>query len=98
VKLHQAYGEYVQFISIAITSNGLTKDLELPWNQVIINQESDFIKSLKILNYPSYVLLDATGNIVANPALGPIPKNDYETIEPTFFQIKRIITGERRRK
>jgi len=98
VKLFQTYGEYIHFVSVAITNDNLTNNMLLPWSQVKMNPENDFIKSLKILNYPSYILLDATGHIVASPAPCPIPKNDYETIEPIFFQIKRIITGERRRK
>ncbi|MEY4572738.1 MAG: hypothetical protein RLZ10_1986 [Bacteroidota bacterium] len=97
MKLHQLYGEYVQFVSIIIANDNASNITKFPWHQVVLNEENDFIKSLKIIHYPRYMLLDATGNIVANPAMGPTPGNDYETIEPIFFQIKRIITGERRR-
>jgi hypothetical protein len=40
------------------------------------------------VTYPSYVLVDETGFIVAAPALSPMPNGQYETIDKTFYYIK----------
>jgi peroxiredoxin len=99
VKLHNTYGDYIQFISIQVKkTNSTDRNLKLPWPTISISEEDNFIKSSKIKIFPTYILLDATGNIVAIPALKPVPNSEYQTIEPLFFQIKRAITGERRRK
>jgi hypothetical protein len=98
-KLHTTYGEYIHFISIQVSKSGsVASNLKLPWPTVALTEEDNFIKSSKTKIFPSYILLDATGNIVVNPALKPVPNSEYQTIEPLFFQIKRAITGERRRK
>lgn len=99
VKLHNTYGDYIQFISIQVKkTNSTDRNLKLPWPTISISEEDNFIKSSKIKIFPTYILLDATANIVAIPALKPVPNSEYQTIEPLFFQIKRAITGERRRK
>ena len=98
-KLHTTYGEYIHFISIQVSKSGsVASNLKLPWPTVALTEEDNFIKNSKTQIFPSYILLDATGNIVVNPALKPVPNSEYQTIEPLFFQIKRAITGERRRK
>lgn len=98
VKLHNTYKEYIHFVSIQIMKTGSEEqNLKLPWPTISLSEQDNFIKSAKIKVLPAYILLDATGNIVANPALKPVPNSEYQTIEPLFFQIKRTITGERRR-
>lgn len=99
VKLHTTYSEYIHFISIQVSKSGsVASNLKLPWPTVALTEEDNFIKNSKTQIFPSYILLDVTGNIVVNPALKPVPNSEYQTIEPLFFQIKRAITGERRRK
>ena len=97
-KLHNTYNEYIHFVSIQVLKTGSEEhNLKLPWPTISLSEQDNFIKSSKIKMFPTYILLDATGNIVANPALKPVPNSEYQTIEPLFFQIKRKITGERRR-
>jgi len=98
VKLYDTYSEYIHFISIQVLRTGSNeRNLKLPWATITLTEQDNFIKTAKIKVYPTYILLDATGNIVVNPALKPVPNSEYQTIEPLFFQIKRTITGERRR-
>ncbi|MFM7683250.1 MAG: TlpA family protein disulfide reductase, partial [Bacteroidota bacterium] len=98
VKLYDAYSEYIHFISIQVLRTGSNeRNLKLPWATISLSEQDNFIKTAKIKVFPTYILLDATGNIVVNPALKPVPNSEYQTIEPLFFQIKRTITGERRR-
>jgi hypothetical protein len=47
------------------------------------------LSDYKIETFPSYVLIDNSGYIVSAPALGPLPNGQYETIEKTFFYIKK---------
>jgi hypothetical protein len=97
-KLHNTYNEYIHFVSIQVLKIGSEeRKLKLPWPTISLSEQDNFIKTSKIKVFPTYILLDATGNIVANPALKPIPNSEYQTIEPLFFQIKRTISGERRR-
>ena len=99
VKLHDTYSEFIHFISIQVLKTGLIeRNLKLPWPTISLSEQDNFIKTSKIKVFPTYILLDATGNIIVNPALKPVPNSEYQTIEPLFFQIKRAITGERRRK
>ena len=79
-------------------TGSIERNLKLPWPTISLSEQDNFIKTSKIKVFPTYILLDATGNIVVNPALKPVPNSEYQTIEPLFFQIKRAITGERRRK
>jgi hypothetical protein len=99
MKLHNSYSEFVHFISIQVSSEKSSQNkINLPWPIIQLTEDDSFIKASKIKIFPTYILLDATGNIVVNPALKPVPNSEYQTIEPLFFQIKRAITGERRRK
>ena len=43
----------------------------------------------KIESYPQYTLIDPTSHIVASPALKPTPNGQYETIDLTFFHLKK---------
>jgi len=97
-KLYGIYSSYIQFMTIQVEDLSFAeRNLKFPWPTVALSEKDNFIKTLKIEIYPSYILLDAYGNIVANPALKPVPNSNYETIEPLFFQIKRAITGERKK-
>lgn len=99
MKLHNSYSEFVHFVSIEVlTEKSSQNKINLPWPIIQLTEDDSFIKASKIKIFPTYILLDATGNIVVNPALKPVPNSEYQTIEPLFFQIKRAITGERRRK
>jgi hypothetical protein len=44
---------------------------------------------LKIKTFPYYVLLDEQLTIKSTPAIAPSPNGLYETIEKTFYDIKR---------
>jgi hypothetical protein len=99
MNLYETYKEYIQFVTVVVqTKDKKTTHPKLPWSVVELTEKDEFIKQCKINSFPCYILIDAAGYIVANPALKPTPNSDYDTIEPYFFQIKRIISGERRRK
>ena len=99
LNLYEKYKDYIQFVTIVVQSDGTKiSNINFPWLVVELSEKDEFIQKCKINSFSSYILIDAAGYIVANPALKPTPNSDYDTIEPYFFQIKKIISGERRRK
>ncbi len=96
--IHGRYSEYVSFVSIykpIEDTTGISKNLnevsDLPWDTYAIPTGNSIWKKYRVSAYPHYVLIDATGHIVSSPALGPSPNGQYETIDKTFFYLKKEI-------
>lgn len=95
-KLHEEYGEYVQFVSLAVSPKSAPSDTlsplpNVPWEMYPIELNDELLDKFKIRAYPSYVMVDAAGYIVAAPALGPTPNSKYETIDKTMFYIRKYL-------
>ena len=54
-----------------------------------LSNSNSIWNNYQIESFPHYTLIDATGYIVSNPALGPTPNGQYETIDKTFFHIQK---------
>jgi hypothetical protein len=98
-ELQQTYGEYVQFVSIyrdadSLSSQAYDRLNSISWDSYKIPDSNPLWKNYCIKSYPQYTLIDPTGYIVACPALGPTANGLYETIDKTFFYIKRQLEGE----
>ncbi len=93
-KLHNTYNQDVRFVTI-ITSktadNQEAKSIiaQIPWEICIVSEENAIWTNYKVATKPSYVLLDALGYVVSAPALGPLPDGLYQTIDKTFYYVKR---------
>ena len=92
--LHKKYGSYLQFVSIykkteETNPEAYEKLKDITWDLYELPASNSIWKNYKIEAFPQYTLIDATGHIVASPALGPTPNGQYETIDRTFFQIKK---------
>jgi len=94
-KLYEKYGKYIEIISI-IPYDGQTlgemeiRNLEaIKWSRFGISKEHEIWSLLKVKNYPYYILIDEQLIIKSMPALTPSPNGLYETIEKTFYDIKR---------
>lgn len=101
--LHTTYQDYVKFVTIyrtndSIDQKGLARVKKLKWDVFGIAPGNSLWKNYQIEAFPHYVLIDATGNIVASPALGPTPNGNYETIDKTFFALKKLIDFENQEK
>jgi hypothetical protein len=99
--LHNKYKNDVEVITVFIKQDKYTKKqitmLEtLPWQKFEIQANHDILKDYKILTYPSYVLLDSYGYVVASPALKPTPNGKYETIDKSFFFIQKLNEEEKK--
>lgn len=96
--LKAMYGKYkadVEIITVFRQQKDYSKKQEtvlksIPWKTYEVTPESDILKNYKISAFPSYVLIDSYGYIVAAPALKPTPNGKYETIDKSFFYIQKM--------
>lgn len=94
--LHEQYGNYVQFVSVYKATGDASTNLDsiratLKWDVYALPEQASFWKNYRIESYPHYVLIDAAGYIVGSPALTPRPNGQYETIDKTFFELKKAV-------
>jgi peroxiredoxin len=95
--LRDKYGGDIEFVSICVDSDTskLEKFLkdheEFNWKIYPIGDNRDLMKRFQVQNTPSYFLIDQEGYLVAFPALSPSPNGKYETIDKTFFYIKKAL-------
>ena len=99
LKLHEKYGKYITIISIYPKPKNGFSSLEeqkinlIKWKKYEIETTNEKIwKTLNISTFPYYLLLDKDLVLLASPALTPSPNASYETIERTFYDIKREAT------
>ncbi len=96
VPLYQKYQNEVQFLMV-VKDDGSTSEQvkqllgKYPWKGVLVNPSHAILKDYQVTTYPHYVLIDRIGHIVGAPALGPLPNGQYETIDKTFFAIKKAL-------
>lgn len=95
IKMYDTYKKDITFITIypdkEYDSTVLKKYIDvIPWESYKVSSVNSIWKNYKIETYPSYVLIDAFGYVVAAPALGPMPDGQYQTIDKTFFYIQKL--------
>ncbi len=97
-QLNEMYGQYVQFISIyrkaELSEDAKTRISDIEWEVYGLPTSNAIWKNYSIETFPSYTLIDAVGYIVASPALAPTPNGQYETIDKTFFYLKKAWINE----
>lgn len=97
-QLNQMYGKYVQFVSVYKTADLSPKAKEriskIDWEVYGLPASNSIWKNYSIETFPQYTLIDAVSYIVASPALAPTPNGQYETIDKTFFYLKKTWEAE----
>jgi len=93
--IYERYKGDVTIISICEEKPDMTKKQKeliasIPWENYTLPADHPIFKSFKVQTFPTYILIDAYGYIVNAPALGPKPNGQYETIDRTFFNIKKV--------
>ncbi|MCC5923980.1 MAG: hypothetical protein JJT77_09345 [Crocinitomicaceae bacterium] len=97
--LYQKYNKYTEFLTVVQKDEELQTPEEqlafiqsqnIAWPVVFVDPENSFLERCKVKYFPSYLLIDAAGYVVAVPALSPRPNNEYETIEKFLFQIQKV--------
>lgn len=103
-ELKKKYGEYISFLSVCTDKEEsefdsyLSQNPEFDWDIVYVGHDSELKVDYRIKNVPSYFLIDQSGFIAVSPAPTPSPDGEYESIDKTFFFIKRALspTGSKR--
>jgi hypothetical protein len=98
LKLYEQYGKYIQIISVYSKPNedfsiAEQRSLNLiKWKKFELKPNEKSWEILNIPSFPYYLFLDKDFVLLAAPALSPSPNGSYETIEKTFFDIKKEAT------
>ena len=98
LKLYEQYGKYIHIISVYSKPNedfsiAEQRSLNLiKWKKFELKPNEKSWEILNIPSFPYYLFLDKDFVLLAAPALSPSPNGSYETIEKTFFDIKKEAT------
>ena len=96
--LKEKYGDYVSFLSVCTDKEKadfdkyLTDNPEFDWDIIFIGEDSKLKGDYRVQQVPSYYLIDQSGFIALAPAPTPSPDGEYESIDKTFFYIKKALT------
>ena len=102
--LHKKYGSQIDFVTIvseqAYKSDKAKEILKnIGWDLFVADDYNAAIwKDYKVESFPYFVLLDPHGYAVQAPALTPRANALYETIDHTFFEIKKVLDREAKEK
>lgn len=96
--MKKKYGDYVSFLSVCTDKNEddfrlyMAEHPEFDWDIVYIGAGSPLKSDYRVQVVPSYFLIDQSGFIAIAPAPTPSPDGEYESIDKTFFFIKKALT------
>lgn len=98
--LQDKYIGDIQFITIYKKRDSFTdqekKAIEsIKWEAFAVEEDDPIFNAYHIMSFPSYVLLDGYGYIVASPALGPRPNGEGINVDKTFFYIRKVRSEEK---
>ena len=94
------YGQYVSFLSVCTDesksdfSKFIVDNPEYDWDIVYIGNEHELNEDFHVKVVPSYFLIDQSGFIAVAPAPSPSPDGEYESIDKTFFFIKKALSRD----
>ena len=96
--LRTEYGEFISFLTVCTDKDKATYDKyraenpTMDWDIFYVGKDSDLKKDYKVSTVTSYYLIDQSGFIALAPAPSPSPDGEYESIDKTFFYIKKAMT------
>ncbi|MDG2226815.1 MAG: TlpA disulfide reductase family protein [Flavobacteriales bacterium] len=94
-KLYQDYEKYITFVSVSMDKDEnaylhyIKEHPEFKWHIAHYNGDIGLITDYRLKNLPEYFLIDPDGIILQAPAFKPSPNGDYQSIDLTFFEIKK---------
>lgn len=94
--IYSRYSDYVEFVTIYQNHNDTPAAHEdtlsaLPWDSFALESDHNIFEKYRIMNFSSFVLVDARGGVVSSPAPKPTPDGEYDTIDKTLYQIKKRV-------
>lgn len=96
--LKKKYGEFVSFLTVCTDENKadferfVANHPDYDWDIVYVGSKSELKKDYRVQQVPTYFLIDQSGFIAIAPAPTPSPDGEYESIDKTFFYIKRALS------
>ncbi len=102
--LQKKYHQYVDFVTVvpkSASEKSRSKEVleQIKWDLFVEDDFSSSIwKNYKVESFPYFVLIDPHGYVVQAPALTPRANAMYETIDRTFFEIKKVLDKEQENK
>jgi len=92
--MHARYKDYVQFLTIYPkyddSPESSTNELKaLPWDAFEVDRDHTILDRYQVVNFAQFILIDARGTVVASPAPKPTPDGEYDTIDRTFYYLKK---------
>lgn len=96
-ELKEKYGDYVSFLSVCVDPKKadfdqyLEENPKFDWDIVYLGQDSKLKTDFRVSQTPAYFLIDQSGFIALAPAPTPRPDGEYESIDKTFFYIKKAL-------
>lgn len=95
-QLKEKYGKYVTFVSISLDASSKAyqeflqhNGSDLDWHLGYYNGDSKILDDYSLRNVPIYFYIDDKGRIVQAPARMPSPSGTYQSIDETFFYLKK---------
>lgn len=95
-QLKEKYSKYVTFVSISLDSSPEAYEEFIKYNTDGMdwyfghyNGDAKLLDDYSLRNVPIYFLIDDRGNLVQSPALSPAPNGTYQSIDETFFYLKK---------
>lgn len=100
IEEYEKYKDYVTFVSLYKKDKELSPKAQatidsIEWEVYGMSESNSIWKKYQIEAFSQYTLIDAAGYIVASPALGPLPNGQYETIDKTFFYLKKTLESNK---
>jgi len=93
-ELNEKYSKYVKIISVYKTGEEIPEETlnrlsGMSWDIYPTSPSNSIWDKYQVETFPHYTFLDAAGYVVASPAAGPTPDGEYQTIDFSFFQLKK---------
>lgn len=103
-ELVKEYEEDIAFLSVCTDEKPekfnkfMSQNPELNWDILYVGRDQDLFNKFNISSVPAYYLLDQDSFIALAPAPGPSPDGEYESIDKTFFIIRKMLHPEKQIK
>lgn len=95
-ELNKNYSKYVKIITVYKSDVEISEETQkliddMDWDIYPISPTNSIWDRYQVETFPHYSFIDATGYVISSPAVGPTPNGNYETIDRSFFQLRKYM-------